>query len=67
MQAAADQGDGEPDGIDPAALRMMLCYVEAECRRIGANDAARHAALAAALMPARVLPIAPPARGVGIH
>jgi hypothetical protein len=29
----------------------MLSYVEAECLRIGASDAAKHAALAAALMP----------------
>jgi hypothetical protein len=29
----------------------MLSYVEAECLRMGATDAARHAALAASLMP----------------
>jgi len=29
----------------------MLSYVEAECLRIGAADAAKHAALAAALVP----------------
>ena len=29
----------------------MLSYVEAECLRIGAADAAKHAALAAAMMP----------------
>jgi hypothetical protein len=29
----------------------MLAYVEAECRRLGADAAARHAAMAAALVP----------------
>ncbi len=29
----------------------MLSYVEAECLRMGATDAARHAALAASLVP----------------
>ncbi|MDB5317277.1 MAG: hypothetical protein JWO26_2560 [Rhodospirillales bacterium] len=33
---------------DRAALRMMLEYVESECRRIGAIEAAQHAAKAAA-------------------
>jgi hypothetical protein len=28
----------------------MLAYVEAECRRLGADAAARHAAIAAAMM-----------------
>jgi hypothetical protein len=36
---------------DHSALLMMLAYVEAECRRLGADAAARHAAMAAALMP----------------
>ncbi len=36
---------------DHSALLMMLAYVEAECRRLGAEAAARHAAMAAALMP----------------
>ncbi len=29
----------------------MLAYIEAECRRIGAEAAARHAAMAASLVP----------------
>jgi hypothetical protein len=36
---------------DRSALLMMLAYVEAECRRLGAEDAAAHAAMAAALVP----------------
>jgi hypothetical protein len=36
---------------DRSALMMMLAYVEAECRRLGAEAAARHAAMAAALVP----------------
>jgi hypothetical protein len=49
--ATPTAADPESDPIDHAALRLMLSYVEAECLRIGATDAARHAALAAALMP----------------
>ncbi len=51
MSHATPTADPESDPIDHAALRLMLSYVEAECLRIGAMDAARHAALAAALMP----------------
>ena len=36
---------------DRSAVLMMLAYVEAECRRLGAEAAAHHAALAAALVP----------------
>ncbi|WP_270934723.1 hypothetical protein [Falsiroseomonas oryzae] len=36
---------------DRSALLMMLAYVEAECLRLGADAAARHAAMAAALVP----------------
>lgn len=36
---------------DHSALLMMLAYVEAECRRLGADAAAQHAAMAAALVP----------------
>lgn len=36
---------------DRSALLMMLAYVEAECRRLGAEAAAEHAAMAAALVP----------------
>ena len=38
---------------DRSALVMMLAYVEAECRRLGAEAAAQHAAMAAALVPER--------------
>ncbi|MBW8269381.1 hypothetical protein [Caldovatus aquaticus] len=37
--------------VDRSALLLMLSYIEAECRRIGATAAADHAALAAALVP----------------
>jgi hypothetical protein len=40
-----------PKPTDRSALLMMLAYIEAECRRLGAEAAARHAALAAALVP----------------
>lgn len=36
---------------DRCALLLMLAYVEAECRRLGADAAAHHAALAASLVP----------------
>lgn len=35
---------------DESALLMLLAYVEAECRRIGALEAASHAAMAATAM-----------------
>ncbi len=44
--------DHEAEGSDRAAILLMLAYVEAECRRLGAEAAARHAALAASLVPA---------------
>jgi hypothetical protein len=40
---------------DQSALLLMLSYVEAECLRIGAAAAARHAAMAAALLPSPLL------------
>jgi hypothetical protein len=50
MQAKADMtAAATPD--DQAALLLMLAYVEAECRRLGAEAAAAHAAMAAALVP----------------
>ncbi len=52
MSASHQPTPNESESVDHAALRLMLSYVEAECLRIGATDAARHAALAAALMPA---------------
>ncbi len=35
---------------DRSAILMMLAYVEAECRRLGSLEAARHAAIAATLV-----------------
>ena len=49
---------------DHSALVMMLAYVEAECRRLGAEAAAQHAAMAAALVPKRGLEVQP---GGGLH
>jgi hypothetical protein len=51
MRAALQTPDAETEATDQSALRLMLSYVEAECLRMGATDAARHAALAASLMP----------------
>jgi hypothetical protein len=51
MRAAQPLTDAETETTDQSALRLMLSYVEAECLRMGATDAARHAALAASLMP----------------
>jgi hypothetical protein len=51
MRAAQQSTEAEPETTDHSALRLMLSYVEAECLRMGATDAARHAALAASLMP----------------
>lgn len=41
----------DAEAVDRSALLLILEYVEAECRRLGADAAARHAALAAAMMP----------------
>lgn len=51
MDTAMKLGVADVDDTTTASLRLMLSYVEAECLRIGAADAAKHAALAAALMP----------------
>jgi hypothetical protein len=51
MRIARRSAKAERASIDHEAIRLMLSYVEAECLRIGATDAARHAALAAALVP----------------
>jgi hypothetical protein len=42
--------DAEAFGEDREALRLMLDYVAAECRRVGAADAARAAHQAALLL-----------------
>lgn len=45
------QSKSESETTDRSALVMMLAYVEAECRRLGAETAAQYAAMAAALVP----------------
>ncbi|MFC7476705.1 hypothetical protein ACFQS7_20220 [Dankookia sp. GCM10030260] len=50
MRIAHQPTEVEAETTDQSALRLMLSYVEAECLRMGATDAARHAALAASLM-----------------
>jgi hypothetical protein len=50
---------------DRAALLLMLAFVEAECLRRGAPEAARHAALAATLVPETATPRPP--RLVALH
>lgn len=54
---------------DRNAVLMMLAYVEAECRRLGAEAAAHHAALAAALMPegSDAPAIAPSSQAAAFH
>jgi hypothetical protein len=54
MRAVSNAAEVETETVDQAALRLMLSYVEAECLRLGATEAARHAALAAAMMPGPV-------------
>jgi len=44
------QIETESKTTDCTAILMMLAYVEAECRRLGADAAAQHAAMAAALV-----------------
>jgi len=46
----------DAEATDRTALLLILEYVEAECRRLGADAAARHAALAAAMMPGSHVP-----------
>ncbi|MDN3564789.1 hypothetical protein ACFQY5_15740 [Paeniroseomonas aquatica] len=53
------EAEADPETPDHSALRLMLSYVEAECLRIGATEAARHAALAASLMPSAATPATP--------
>ena len=58
MSTGPKLGVVEADDTTTASLRLMLSYVEAECLHIGAADAAKHAALAAALMPGLEAPVA---------
>ncbi len=56
MSDRINLGAVELDETTAASLRLMLSYVEAECLRIGAPDAAKHAAMAAALVPGLEVP-----------
>lgn len=51
IRNASGKGNALPVAVDCAALRLMLTYVENECRRLGAHEAAFHAAAAASMMP----------------
>jgi hypothetical protein len=59
--ASIAASDGQTEQVDRSALLLMLSYIEAECHRLGATEAARHAAMAAALMPPGQVEPAPPA------
>lgn len=50
MDDVTFEPQAEAEGTDRSAIVMMLTYVEAECRRLGDAEAARHAALAAQLI-----------------
>lgn len=50
MDDVTFEAQSDAEGTDRSAIIMMLTYVEAECRRLGDAEAARHAALAAALI-----------------
>jgi hypothetical protein len=52
--------EAEPESPDQSALRLMLSYVEAECLRIGATEAARHVAIAVSNLPDPVAAAAAP-------
>jgi hypothetical protein len=51
MRAAFKPLETEAESPDQSALRLMLSYVEAECLRLGATEAARHVALAVSNLP----------------
>ncbi|MBX6741013.1 MAG: hypothetical protein IRY87_03070 [Acetobacteraceae bacterium] len=67
MRQANQAVDTDGETTDHDALRLMLSYVEAECLRIGAMDAAKHAALAASLMPDGMAVKPARARGLRLH
>jgi hypothetical protein len=56
----------EIETTDQTALVLMLAYVEAECRRLGNEAAAMHAAMAAALVPGAAA-AGRPAAGASLH
>ena len=57
MQSTQTVAPTDSEKTDQDAIALMLAYVEAECRRLGAEGAARHAALAAAMLPCPGLPV----------
>lgn len=50
MVEASLAEDKKSQDLDRSAILLMLAYVEAECRRMGSETAAHHAAIAAALV-----------------
>lgn len=64
MDDVTFEAQADAEGSDRSAIIMMLTYVEAECRRLGDAEAARHAALAAALISGE--PVTPPVE-TGMH
>lgn len=50
MDAVKPGFEHDEERTDWSAILMMLAYVEAECRRLGVTEAARHAAQAATLL-----------------
>ena len=67
MNASALPIESESETTDRQALLLMLSYVEAECRRLGALDAARHAAMAAGLLPEIIVKAAAEKRGSSLR
>lgn len=72
MDAAYLAAEPETDTPDQQALLLMLSYIEAECRRLGALDTARHAALAASALPVpgarpAAAPVKRRLRGLRLH
>ncbi len=63
MDHASTEPRRDPDGTDRSALLMMLAYIEAECRRLGSEAAAHHAALAATLVEIEAVGGVEPAAG----
>ena len=56
MQSTLPAMPTDSEKTDQDAIVLMLAYVEAECRRLGAEAAARHAALASAMLPCPGMP-----------
>lgn len=50
MDAVISGTEHDEERTDKSAILMMLAYVEAECRRLGVTEAAKHAAQAATIL-----------------